>query len=153
VESLNLTLHRPKVILLEVVTPNKIFKGWDNIEEFSFSKAASLINESGYLNAYFDGLNAYLIREEDANLVHRLKVGPCHIDNFILNIYREQINNLQMNADKRLDDVEKLTKWLKESEEDRANRLSVIQNLTKWLKESEEDRANRLPVIQNLLKK
>ena len=50
----------------------------------------------------------------------------------------------------RVDDVNKLTALLRESDADRAARLEQIHDLSRLLEESEADRAARFDVIQNL---
>ena len=50
----------------------------------------------------------------------------------------------------RVDDVNKLTALLRESDADRAARLEQIHDLSRLLEESESDRAARFDVIQNL---
>jgi hypothetical protein len=69
----------------------------------------------------------------------------------------EEVNELtrllrESEADRaaRLEQIHELTAMLRDSEADRAARLGQIQELTRLLRESDADRAARLDVIRSL---
>lgn len=67
----------------------------------------------------------------------------------LIDLYNKYQHTLS-EANRRLENIQKLQMLLEKSEEDRAARLKVIEYVEAKLKESEEDRSERLKVIKNL---
>ncbi len=74
-QQLDLTRHRPRVLLIESTAPGRQFAGWDALPECDRAWEAKLL-AADYVFAYFDGLNSFYLRDEDAVLARRLQVPP-----------------------------------------------------------------------------
>jgi FkbM family methyltransferase len=115
ISSIDFLRYRPKVLLIEATIPNTNFPGWDNFGSiFNFEKWDSILLKSGYLYAYFDGLNRFYVRNENKNLLACFQVGLCVWDNYV---------------------DHDLTAKLNASEADRAERLKLINKLSAQLNE------------------
>jgi len=137
ISSINLIRYRPKILLIEATIPNSKFPGWKNINSiFNFKKWEPILLKNGYIFAYFDGLNRFYVREEDRDYLDFFNVGLCCWDNFVNHQQIKRIIELERHASERMQQVDVLTKTLKESEDDRAARGEQIERLTRWLKES-----------------
>ena len=83
ISSINFLRYRPKVLLIEATIPNSNFPGWDNLEFiFNFKKWEPILLRSGYIFAYFDGLNRFYVSEENKKFLTYFQVGICVWDNF-----------------------------------------------------------------------
>jgi FkbM family methyltransferase len=72
----NWSAVRPRAVLVEATEPmgtTPTHGAWE-----------SILLTHGYLFAYFDGLNRYYLRREDAHLLPRLRVPPNFFDHFEL---------------------------------------------------------------------
>jgi FkbM family methyltransferase len=94
--SLNLTVNRPKVLVIEAVRPTAEFPGWS---QYDFSKHDNsekwlprLISH-GYVEVHFDGLNKFFLREDMAHLRSRLTLPPGVFD-FIVPSIANHFNQL-----------------------------------------------------------
>jgi FkbM family methyltransferase len=67
---------RPRILLVEATEPNSTRPAEDAWEPQLLSR--------GYIFAYFDGLNRFYVREEDAWRAQRLRVPPNVFDRFLL---------------------------------------------------------------------
>jgi len=67
---------RPRILLIEATEPNSARSSAEAWKPQLLSK--------GYVFAYFDGLNQFYVREEDAWRVKRLRVPPNVFDRFLL---------------------------------------------------------------------
>ena len=131
IQSLDLKIHRPKVLVIESTIPDYPFPGWENLNSIlNHGEWEYMILNNGYDFVHFDGLNRYYVREENKELTKFFDVGLCLWDDYITHPSYELIGGLQS-------DLQKLTKQLTESETDRDERLKQIQALTKQLTESE----------------
>ena len=78
---------RPRLVMVEATEPNTskpTHESWEPI-----------LLEAGYSFAYFDGLNRYYLRTEDAELASRFSVPVNVFDNFEPFEYRRQTDALQ----------------------------------------------------------
>ena len=145
INSIDFLRYRPKVLVIEATIPNSIFPGWGDFKSvFSFAEWEPVLLSSGYIFAYFDGLNRFYVREENKNFLDYFQFGLSLWDNFVTYSQFKLIADLEWNCVERMKSIETLTERLKESEADRAERMKSIETLTERLKESEADRAARL---------
>lgn len=72
---IDLRRHRPRALLIEAMPAGRPFQGWDAEPLRERSWEGSLL-AANYRFAYFDGLNAFYLREEDAALAARLRLPP-----------------------------------------------------------------------------
>ncbi len=78
---------RPRLVMVEATQPNTTtptHESWEHI-----------LLEAGYVFAYFDGLNRYYLRSEDAGLGSRFSVPVNLFDDFEPFEYKRQIDHLQ----------------------------------------------------------
>ena len=68
------TLVRPRILLVEATRPMTT--------EPTFAAWEPLVLDSGYQFAWFDGLNRFYVRREDADLLVHFRVQPNVFDNF-----------------------------------------------------------------------
>lgn len=68
-------LYRPRIILLEAICPATLAPSWSDWEPLLLSR--------GYRFAYFDGLNRFYLRDEDAWRMKYFDTPVCIWDNFI----------------------------------------------------------------------
>lgn len=66
--------YRPRIVVMESTTPET--NSLCNAEEEQF------LSKHGYLNATFDGLNVYYVREEDKDRASRLRLPVNILDNY-----------------------------------------------------------------------
>lgn len=152
IRSIDFKRHRPKVLVIEATIPNASFPGWQHLDSISnFGQWEPVLLDSGYIFAYFDGLNRFYVREEDKGLLDCFQIGLCLWDNYILYPQAFRIEELERQCAERLRAIETLTPLLKESEADRAARFEQIESLTAMLKASEADRAERQKQIEALV--
>ncbi len=74
VASTDFKVYRPRIIVLEATEPFSQRAAWSTVEP--------LILAADYLFAYFDGLNRYYVRDEDADRLAAFALPPCLFDNF-----------------------------------------------------------------------
>ena len=76
VRSVDWQLFRPRVLVVEAT--NRLKKpiiDWDHIEALrNWDAWEPLVLAAGYVFAYYDGLNRFYVRDEDAHLARRLSV-------------------------------------------------------------------------------
>lgn len=65
---------RPRVVVVEATRPMETVPAHESWEP--------ILLANGYLFAYFDGLNRFYVRREDAGLLERLRVPPNYFDDF-----------------------------------------------------------------------
>jgi len=85
---------RPRVLIVEATLPNSQIASHAEWEPF--------ILQHGYLYAYFDGLNRFYVRQEEADLLKHFSCPPNVFDSFIP--YRTIL------AEKKTEDLEKRLK-------------------------------------------
>ncbi|MEO8976926.1 MAG: FkbM family methyltransferase, partial [Casimicrobiaceae bacterium] len=66
--------HRPRVLVIEATAPMSTVPTHGSWEP--------LVLHSGYLFAWFDGLNRFYVRREDADLLQHFRVQPNVFDNY-----------------------------------------------------------------------
>ena len=67
--------HRPRILVIEATAPMQTLathKGWE-----------PMLLQQGYQFAWFDGLNRYYVRREDADLLQHFRVQPNVFDGYI----------------------------------------------------------------------
>src|SRR6266404_2897420 len=77
IESLNWKLYRPILVVVEAVHPETMFPAWDSWEQ--------IFIRAGYISVWFDGINKYYLRAENAELKKHFVVPPGLVDGFVLN--------------------------------------------------------------------
>jgi FkbM family methyltransferase len=71
------TSFRPRVLVIEAIRPAVAHLDWDNPEALrNWDSWEPLVLDAGYLFAWYDGLNRFYIRREDAELARRLVLPP-----------------------------------------------------------------------------
>lgn len=73
-ESGDWSVFRPRVVLLEAITPDTFAPSWDRWEP--------LLIANGYIFTYFDGLNRFYVRREDESLAVHFRLPPNVLDGF-----------------------------------------------------------------------
>jgi FkbM family methyltransferase len=71
--------YRPRVLVIEATWPHTSqpsYEGWE-----------PLLLAHGYRFAFFDGLNRFYLREEDAGLQERLMTPACTLDDYVPYLY------------------------------------------------------------------
>ncbi len=84
IASIDLSVHRPWIILVEATEPTSTVTTWHCFE--------SLIVERGYQRVHFDGLNTWYLRDESAALAEHFRLPPNVFDAFVR--WREHAWNL-----------------------------------------------------------
>lgn len=73
-ESGDWSTFRPRIVLVEAITPDTFAPAWADWEH--------LLLGNGYLFAYFDGLNRFYVRREDESLREHFRLPPNVLDRF-----------------------------------------------------------------------
>lgn len=143
----DLTLHRPRVLVIEATKPATPVDDWDRIDDIAnWAAWEPRVLSAGYQFAYYDGLSRFYVREEEAALAQRLRLPPGVYDRFEY----PDVMHLRQDHAARGELIERLEQMLRVSEADREARNEVIQRLDAMLQVSEADRAARLETIQRL---
>lgn len=74
IASTDLKIYRPRIIVIEATEPFSQRAAWSAFEP--------AILGADYLFAYFDGLNRYYVRREDAHRLEAFALPPCLFDNY-----------------------------------------------------------------------
>lgn len=88
---------RPRVVLIEATRPHQTettHAGWE-----------SLLLAADYRFAYFDGLNRFYLRAEDASLQRHFDVPPNVFDDYILYEHIVQMESLGAKCQQRIDEL------------------------------------------------
>lgn len=72
---INLTVHRPWVVLVEATEPVSTVTTWHCFE--------SLLTGRGYQRVHFDGLNTWYLRDESIALAEHFRLPPNVFDSFV----------------------------------------------------------------------
>jgi FkbM family methyltransferase len=72
---IDLTVHRPWVVLVEATEPVSTVPTWHCFE--------SLLTERGYQRVHFDGLNTWYLRDESIALAEHFRLPPNIFDSFV----------------------------------------------------------------------
>jgi FkbM family methyltransferase len=81
-KGLNLKRHRPRVLVIESTRPATVPAAWERPEEIgTWASWEPEVLNSGYILAYFDGLNRFYLRQEDAGISKRLILPVGLYDN------------------------------------------------------------------------
>ena len=143
----DLSRHRPRVLVIEATKPATPVDDWDRIDDIAnWAAWEPKVLSAGYQFAYYDGLSRFYVRDEDAALAQRLRLPPGVYDR----IEYPETMLLRQDHAARGELIERLEKNLRVSEADRAARLEVIQRLEAMLQTCEADRAARVGVIDQL---
>jgi len=113
ISSIDFLKYRPKVLLIEATTPNSNFPGWGKLEAiYNFKEWDSILLKSGYLFAYFDGLNRFYVSKENEKFGACFQVGLCVWDDFVDNQHLKEVEVLEADRSARLELINKLTAQL-----------------------------------------
>lgn len=113
---------RPRALVIEATKPATRPAAWDDLESIAmWHDWEPVLLENRYIFAYFDGLNRFYVREEDAHLAGRFQLPPGVFDE----IRYEQF-----------DQVQELARQLKEAEAERAAQLKQIRQLSRLIGKS-----------------
>ncbi|WP_158299350.1 class I SAM-dependent methyltransferase [Paenibacillus antri] len=142
----------------------KQFKDQEHLFLFTQESVERLISSVGFQYVKFYeplfGYDMFLVASKkeplinsDDDVITHLEGNPnSRIVLAMLDLYKKQVHT-EKEAILRLESVQKLEAWLKESETDREARLVIINALEKRLLESESDREARLGIIKELEKR
>lgn len=131
ISSIDFRKHRPKVLVIEATVPNVPFPGWENVESINnFAAWESILFESGYVFAFFDGLNRFYVVEENINLLKFFRIGLCLWDNYLVYAQTKQIADLDWHCVERAKQIEALTFRIGELEWHCEERMKQITELT-----------------------
>jgi FkbM family methyltransferase len=89
VASTDFKIYRPRIIVIEATEAFSQRAAWSTFEP--------ILLEADYLFAYFDGLNRYYVRKEDAHRLDAFALPPCLFDNYT--------PALLVDLQKRIDDL------------------------------------------------
>lgn len=110
INSINFLRYRPKVLVIEATIPNTVFPGWHNFKSiFNFEKWEKVLLSSGYLFAYFDGLNRFYVSEENKSFLECFQVGLCLWDDFSIHPQVKRIAELEWHCAERMKQIDTLT--------------------------------------------
>ena len=113
---------RPRALVIEATKPATRPAAWDDLESIAmWHDWEPVLLANRYIFAYFDGLNRFYVREEDAHLAGRFQLPPGVFDE----IRYEQF-----------DQVQELARQLKEAEAERAAQLKQIRQLSRLIGKS-----------------
>lgn len=87
---------RPRVVLIEATRPH--------LTETTHAGWESLLLEADYRFAYFDGLNRFYLRAEDAAWQHHFDVPPNVFDDYILYEHIAQMESLGAKCQQRIEE-------------------------------------------------
>lgn len=133
--------YRPRALIIESTLPAVEPPGFDRFDEIdAWSPWEARVLKQGYILAYFDGLNRFYLREEDASLASRLEIPAGIFDHFTP--YSELLKLAERDAVIRERDelIAKLRSEIDIINADRENRLQQILTLTEMVKDCQ--RAN-----------
>lgn len=84
-EGADFTRWRPRVVLVEATEPTTLEEGIDppRLLQPSYEAWEPILLEAGYLFAFFDGINRFYVRKEDADLAPALAVPVNFLDGYI----------------------------------------------------------------------
>lgn len=106
-ESIDLSQHRPIVIVVGSVRPLNAFPGWhayDPVALESSQEWPQNVLSSGYIDAYFDGLNKFFIRDDCRHLIKRVQVPPgvfdCIVPSMLDRALSDRVKNKQLIQEK-----------------------------------------------------
>lgn len=88
---------RPRVILIEATRPHlteTTHAGWED-----------LLLAANYQFTYFDGLNRFYLRAEDAELAHHFDVPPNVFDDYILYEHVAQVESICAGCQRRIEEM------------------------------------------------
>lgn len=86
-ESIDLRLHRPWIILAEATRPHHDYhipQPWE-----------AIITSQGYDSVYFDGLNRFYVAREQAHLKDAFRAPPNIFDQFVPHAHLQTVQRLQ----------------------------------------------------------
>lgn len=84
IDGMDWKAYRPRVLIIEATEPNSQKPAWDAWEPKLLS--------SGYTFAYFDGLNRYYVRNEEASSLLNFFATPLNVfDNFVPNKFADAV--------------------------------------------------------------
>jgi FkbM family methyltransferase len=76
-KGLDLRRHRPRALVVEATRPAMPLPAWEHPEAIgTWGRWEPEVLTAGYVLAYFDGLNRFYLRQEDAGLSRRLVLPP-----------------------------------------------------------------------------
>jgi FkbM family methyltransferase len=128
---IDLTKHRPRVLVIEATKPATAVEDWDRIDDIAnWAAWESGVLDAGYEFAYYDGLSRFYVRAEEAALARRLRLPPGIYDRV------EYPDTVRLREDHtaRGQLIEQLSQTLQVCEADRAARLDVINRLDEMWK-------------------
>jgi FkbM family methyltransferase len=88
---------RPRVVLIEATRPH--------LTETTHAGWESLLFAADYRFSYFDGLNRFYLRSEDAHLKHHFDVPPNVFDDYILYEHIAQVESIGAQCQQRIDEL------------------------------------------------
>lgn len=113
IKSIDFRRCRPKVLIVEATVPNAPFPGWKGIESIeTYAEWEPLLLNSGYIFAYFDGLNRFYVSQEHKDFLSYFQVGLCHWDNYVPHSLASRIAELEWHCAERMKQIEILQEHL-----------------------------------------
>ena len=108
VRSVDWQSFRPRVVVIEAVTRLNQSLDWDNIAALrNWDAWEPLVLASGYIFAWYDGLNRFYLRHEDSHLARRLSIPPGVYDHLqVRDVQRFLRENAEIRHDREQRDQE-----------------------------------------------
>jgi FkbM family methyltransferase len=101
---------RPQAVLVEATKPNSTLPSHHDWER--------VLLEAGYLFAYFDGLNRFYVRSEDAHLLEHFRVPVNITDDFVWHPYQREVDEMRGHAQAAQARADRLERDLKQASAD-----------------------------------
>jgi len=112
---------RPRVVLIEATRPHRT--------ETTHEQWEDLLVAADYRFAYFDGLNRFYLRSEDAALQRHFDVPPNVFDDYILYEHIAQLETVGANLQRRIEEHAALLRGQHETIEQQAVELAQLRPL------------------------
>jgi FkbM family methyltransferase len=150
-KGLDLTRHRPRCLIVEATRPAMAPSGWEDFEEIgTWSSWEPSVLAAGYILAYFDGLNRFYLRTEDAQLGKRLVLPPGIYDGIEYPAIATLNETLQAVANDRAAKQNVIHRLVAENDAIRFDRAMQLQRLDQDLKAVRSDQAAKQEAIDRL---
>jgi FkbM family methyltransferase len=154
-KGLNLKRHRPRALVIESTQPATVPAAWERPEEIgTWASWEPEVLNSGYILAYFDGLNRFYLRQEDAGLSKRLIVPVGLYDNIeypaIVQL-RATVEDLSRDRAEKQRVIDRLVATEQELRTDQAAKQGIIDRLVATEQELRTDQAAKQGVIDRLV--
>jgi FkbM family methyltransferase len=125
-KSIDFTIYRPKVLVVEAMQPAREFPGWGNHSLVSNWAWEHLVTSNDYIFAHYDGISRFYVRSEDRDLLKRFELPPGCFDD----IHRPEEYHLAQQLQDVSQKLQAATAQLQETQFELQNSRLEINRLT-----------------------